>query len=413
MNDLLSTPKPVSEVEISGRSVSPEPEQESKSSRLRSLVLACLKIGLTSFGAPTAHIAMMENEFVRKRKWITEDQFLDMLGAANLIPGPNASEMAYHVGYVRAGIPGLILGGLAFILPAFLTSAILGMVYLKYGSLPVAGSLFYVLNPLVLAIVLDTTWRVSKYSLKGWEQFLIFGLTILASFFGANETVVLLEAGALGIFLHYWLKQRNKPGLPLLSFLPFPLMGLIPLLNNASPLLQNRLVQIFLYFLKTGFVLFGSSMVLFGLIQNDVVERFHWLTPQQLSDSIVVGQITPGPVLSSTSFIGFMAGGWGGAALATLGVFLPGFLLVAATAPILFKMRESKMAQGFLRGVNASVVALILMVAINLARSGLIDLWTVLLFLGGFFVLIRFELTPVYLVLFGILLGILKTFLIK
>jgi len=386
---------------------------ESQSSRLKSLILTCLKIGLISFGAPTAHIAMMENEFVRKRKWISEDQFLDMLAAVNLIPGPNASELAYHVGYVRAGLLGLALGGLAFILPAFLASAILGAIYVKYGALPFVGGLFYFVNPLVLAIVIDTTWRVGKSSLKGWEQFLIFALTIAASLLGGNETVILLSAGALGILLHYWLKQKQQPPLALWSFVPLPLLGLVPLFINALPILENRLVQIFLYFLKTGAVLFGSSMVLFGLIQNDVVNRFGWLTPQQLSDSITVGQITPGPVLSSTSFIGFLSGGWAGAALATLGVFLPGFILVAVTAPILFKLRKSKVAQSFLKGVNASVVALILMVAINLGRTGLVDIWTILLFAAGLFVLLKFEVTPVYLVITGILLGVIKAILLK
>jgi chromate transporter len=386
---------------------------ESKNSRLKSLVLVCLKIGLTSFGAPTAHIAMMENEFVRKRKWINEEQFLDILAAANLIPGPNASEMAYHVGYVRAGIPGLVLGGLAFITPAFLASAIMGMIYVKYGALPFVGDLFYFVNPLVLAIVVDTTWRVGKSSLKGWKQFLIFGLTMVASLLGGNETIILLSAGVLGILLHYWLKQKQRPPGALFSFLPLPLIGLVPLLIGTMPILENRLVQIFLYFFKTGFVLFGSSMVLFGLIQNDVVNNFGWLTPQQLSDAITVGQITPGPVLSSSSFIGFLSGGWGGAALATLGVFLPGFILVAITAPILMKLRESKIAQSSLRGVNASVVALILMVAINLARTGLVDVWTILLFAAGIFVLLKFEVTPVYLVITGILLGVSKAIFLK
>jgi len=386
---------------------------ESQSSRLKSLILTCLKIGLISFGAPTAHIAMMENEFVRKRKWISEDQFLDMLAAANLIPGPNASEMAYHVGYVRAGLPGLVLGGLAFIMPAFLISAILGMIYVKYGALPITGSLFYFLNPLVLAIVVDTTWRVGKSCLKGWEQFLIFGLAIAASLIGGNETTILLSAGILGILLHYWLKQKHQSPTVLLSFLPLPLIGLVPLFISAVPILENRLTQIFLYFLKTGFVLFGSSMVLFGLIQNDVVNRFGWLTPHQLSDAITVGQITPGPILSSTSFIGYLAGGWGGATLATLGAFLPGFVLVMITAPILMKLRESKSAQSFLKGVNASVVALILMVAINMGRTGLVDMWTVLLFAAGLFVLLKFEVTPVYLVITGILLGVIKAIFLK
>jgi chromate transporter len=259
----------------------------------------------------------------------------------------------------------------------------------------------------------DTTWRVGKSSLKGWKQFLIFGLTMVASLLGGNETIILLSAGVLGILLHYWLKQKQRPPSALFSFLPLPLIGLVPLLIGTMPILENRLVQIFLYFFKTGFVLFGSSMVLFGLIQNDVVNNFGWLTPQQLSDAITVGQITPGPVLSSSSFIGFLSGGWGGAALATLGVFLPGFILVAITAPILMKLRESKIAQSSLRGVNASVVALILMVAINLARTGLVDVWTILLFAAGIFVLLKFEVTPVYLVITGILLGVSKAIFLK
>jgi chromate transporter len=194
----------------------------------------------------------------------------------------------------------------------------------------------------------------------------------------------------------------------MLSFLPIPLVGFVPLFVTALPILENKLVQIFLYFLKTGAVLFGSTLVLFGLIQNDVVNRFGWLTMQQLSDAITVGQITPGPILSSSSFIGFLVNGWAGATLATLGVFLPGFILVAVTAPVLMKLRESKVAQSFLKGVNASVVALILMVAINLGRSGLVDLWTVFFFAAGFFVLFKYEVTPVYLVITGILLGIIK-----
>jgi chromate transporter len=386
---------------------------ESQNSRLKSLVLACLKIGLTSFGAPTAHIAMMENEFVRKRKWISEDEFLEMLAATNIIPGPNASEMAYHIGYVRAGLPGLILGGLAFITPAFLASALMGLIYVKYGSLPIAGNLFYFLDPLVLAIVVDTTWRIGKSSLKGWKQLLIFGLTIVASYLGGNETLILLAAGALGILLHHWLKQNKQLPLGLWSFIPLPILGLVPWFINTSSFFENRLMQILLYFLKTGAVLFGSTMVLFGLIQNDVVNRFGWLTPQQLSDSITVGQITPGPMISASSFIGYLAGGWGGAAMATIGVFLPGFILVAITAPILVKLRESKVAQSFLKGINASVVALILMVAINLARTGLVDPWTILLFGAGLFVLIKFELTPVYLVLTGMLLGVIKALFLK
>ena len=297
----------------SGETADPQPIPLKK--RLIELMLVSLKIGSTSFGAPTAHVAMMEDEFVRKRKWVTPEHFLDLLAAANLIPGPNASETCYHVGYVRAGYPGLLVAGFSFIFPAFIASMLLSWIYVRFGSLPELEGLFYFLNPLVLGVVLVTTWRIGRSSLIGWEQFLIFGLALAAKvldFMGLadiNEVFIMLVCGALAVLLHYGIKQkfRTPPNL-LLSFAPLPFVVVAVKLMFET--VSNSAWRIFWYFLRTGAVLFGSSLVLFALIEDDVVNRFGWLTTQQLTDAIAMGQITPGPVLSSSTFVGFLSGGF-------------------------------------------------------------------------------------------------------
>lgn len=375
-------------------------------------VLVCLKIGATSFGAPTAHIAMMENEFVRRRKWISEELFLDALSAANIVPGPNASELCYHVGYIRAGYPGLILGGLAFITPAFITTAILAALYVRFGSLPQIGGMFYVLNPLVLAIVIDTTWRISKMSFKGWKQVLIFGLAGLAKVLGLNETFILILAGLLGILFHHTLQKENYGSPPPLIVLGLPLIWLTGLVNQAASWWNSTLTQIFLYFFKTGSVMFGSAMVLFALIEKDVTTRFGWVTMQQLTDAIAVGQITPGPVTSASAFIGYLVGGLPGSALAMIGVFLPSFFIVMVTAPMLAKLQGSPIAKAFLKGVNAGVVALILAVVWVLGQNGLVDFWTVLLLGLGLLALIKLQWPPFVVVLTGLVIGIARALII-
>ena len=375
--------------------------------KLIELMLVSLKIGTTSFGAPTAHIAMMEDEYVRKHKWVTPEHFLDLLAAANLIPGPNASETCYHVGYVHAGYPGLFVAGFSFLLPAFIASMLLSWIYVRFGSLPELEGLFYFLNPLVLGIVLVTTWRIGKSSLVGWEQFVLFGLALVGKLVELNEVLIMLGCGALAVLLHYGIKQkfRTPPNL-LMSFAPLPFMvvGLKLMFETIS----ERAWQVFWYFLRTGSVLFGSSLVLFALIEEDVVNRFGWLTTQQLTDAIAVGQITPGPVLSSSTFVGFLAGGFWGGVASTVGVFLPSFIIVAITAPLVKKMRENAITSAFLKGVNAAVVALILMVCVDLARNALVDVWTGLLLLVGFLAMLLLKAQPYVLVLAGLAMGLIK-----
>ena len=415
MNEEPSIPKlPSAESASSDAELDSAKAQESPlKTRLLELFLVTLKIGLTSFGAPTAHIAMMENEFVRKKKWITEEHFLDLLAAANLIPGPNASETCYHVGYVRAGYPGLVVAGLGFIGPAFAFSLLFAWIYMTYGSLPQIESVFYLLNPLVLAIVLETTWRIGKTSFNGWKQILIFALAVGAKLLGINEAIILIGGGVVGILLHHLMvkwENGTPPTQLLLAFLPLP--AIAEFVGKVAEQGKETFWNIFIYFFRTGSVLFGSSLVLFALIEKDVVNRFGWLTAQQLTDSIALGQITPGPVLSASTFVGYIAGGFGGATAATLGVFLPSFLIVAVTAPLVKKMRENHLASSFLKGVNPAVVALILFVCISLGQNALVDIWTVFALLAGLAVLLFTKAQPYMLVLAGFVLGILRMLIV-
>ena len=375
--------------------------------KLIELMLVSLKIGSTSFGAPTAHIAMMEDEYVRKRQWVTPEEFLDLLAVANLIPGPNASETCYHVGYLYAGYPGLFVAGFSFILPAFITSMVLSWVYVRYGSLPQIEGLFYFLNPLVLGIVLVTTWRIGRSSLTSWEQYTLFGLAIAGKLLNVNEVLIMLGCGALSVLVYYALKRKSgTPGNLLFSIVPLPLIGMA--IKMMLETVSERAWHIFWYFLRTGAVLFGSSLVLIALIEKDVVNRFGWLTTQQLTDAIAVGQITPGPVLSSSTFVGFIAGGFWGGIASTVGVFLPSFIIVAITAPLVKKLRENEITSAFLGGVNAAVVALILMVCVNLAQNALVDVWTVAVLVAGVLGLVLLKAQPYMLVLTGLAMGLIK-----
>ena len=391
----------------------PNPADIPLQKRLLELFKITMKIGLTSFGAPTAHISMMEREFVRKKKWISEEHFLDLLAAANIIPGPNASETCYHVGYVRAGYPGLIVAGLGFIGPSFLISLAVAWFYMAYGTLPQVEGMFYFLNPLVLAIVLETTWHIGKSSMKGWKQILIFVLAIGAKLLGVNEALILIGSGAVGILLHHILvkwKNGTPPASLLLALIPLP--GIAEFVGKVAEQGKETFWNIFIYFFRTGSILFGSSLVLFALIEKDVVNRFGWLTSHQLTDALSLGQITPGPVLSASTYVGYIAGGFGGAAAATLGVFLPSFLIVAVTAPLIKKMRENHLTGSFLKGINPAVVAMILFVCINLAQNALVDVWTILALAGGLAVLLFTEAQPYVLVVAGLILGVLRVLII-
>lgn len=369
-----------------------------RGSRLIAVAGLFLKLGAISFGGPAAHIALMEQEVVRKRAWLDREHFLDLLAATNLVPGPNATEMAIHIGYVHAGWPGLIVGGAAFILPAFLISLALSWIYGRFGALSEGQALFYGINPVVMAIILVATYRLGRTALRDRVSVVLSVVALGAALLDVDEVLILLGAGVAGVLVDaapdWWARGASAAWI-----LPFvPRLGAVA---TRTAWLDDRLVALGLFFLKVGSVLFGSGMVLFAFIQQDVVARFGWLSQQQLIDAIAVGQMTPGPVLSSATFIGYLVSGWPGAVVATASVFAPSFVIVSLVGPLIPRMRKSPIAQAFLKGVNAAVVALILSVSLSLFRSAITDGWTVLIMAMGLLALLRYRVDTFWLVLFG------------
>lgn len=326
------------------------------------------RLGLTSFGGPAGHIALMEHEAVRTRTWVSREYFLDMVALTNLIPGPNATEMAIQFGYLRAGWAGLLLAGWAFILPGALLSALLAWAYARYGALPQLEDLFRTgIHPVVLGIILAATWRLGRAAIRDFS-FILWGAAGLAGeLLGVNPVWILLAAGAAAALR----RRLRRGGAPLLF-----LVGLPALAEGGA---RPGLAAVGLFFLKVGSLLFGSGMVLYAFIEKEVV-HLGWLTRGELLDAIAVGQMTPGPVLSSATFIGWLLFGPAGAAVATLGVFLPSFFLMSILAPNFERIRQWAWAREVLAGVSAAVVGIILGVAVKIALDLPWDVGTSLLF---------------------------------
>ncbi|HKX60596.1 MAG TPA: chromate efflux transporter, partial [Verrucomicrobiae bacterium] len=295
---------------------------------LRQLTLLFLKLGVTAFGGPVAHIAMMEDEVVRRRQWLTRDEFLDLLGATNLIPGPNSTELAIHIGHRRAGWPGLVVAGTCFILPAALIVTAIAWAYVEFGKLPGAQGLLYGMKPVIIAIVLQALWRLARSAVKSRMLAAMGVAAIAASFLGVNELVILFAGGLLIAVIQSGFRLKPPAGVARLlaaaPMVPLPLAAAVPLV--AAPF---GLWPMFLFFLKIGSVLFGSGYVLLAFLRADLVDRWHWLTEAQLLDAIAVGQFTPGPVFTTATFIGYVLAGLPGAGIATIGIFLPAFVFVA------------------------------------------------------------------------------------
>ena len=372
-------------------------------SRLFDLALLFLKLGTISFGGPPALIAMMEIEMVQKRRWVKRDYFMDMLAAINLVPGPNAVEMAIYLGYIRAGFPGLLIAGICFLLPATLITLIFAYYYQSFGALPQAQAILSGITPIIIAIIMTSGYRIGKSALKNPQTIIIAIGCFIAALSGVNGMIVILIAGILGLFF-YFINRHNIA--PVLILVP-PLIQL----KQSLILLNDRLIQLFLYFLKIGAILFGGGYVLFAYINYDIVARYHWLTERQLLDAIAVGQITPGPVSSAATFIGYLIEGLPGAILSTIAIFLPSFLIVLLLGKILPRLRKSPIAQSFLDGVNSGVVALILAVGLSLLRNSITDVGTAIIFLLGIFVLLKYQLDPALLILSGGLIGLMKIIL--
>ena len=331
--------------------------------RLRELAGLFTKLGLTAFGGPAAHIAMMQKEVVDKRRWMDHQHFLDLIGATNLIPGPNSTEMAIHIGHERGGWKGLLVAGCCFILPAVLITGVIAWLYRQYGQLPRVRPFIYGVKPAIIAIILAAVVPLAKKALKTMELWVVGALALGASVAGLNEMVVMLGAGLVILLLY----MARRPGGSVLSLLLLEL-----------PFFSETNVRIFLVFLKIGAILYGSGYVLFAFLDSDLVAK-GLLSRTQLVDAIAVGQCTPGPVFSSVTFIGWQMNGLYGAVMATVAVFLPSFVFVALLNPLVPRMRRSKLFSAFLDGVNVASVAIIVTVCVAFARETVTDWRTILI----------------------------------
>lgn len=385
-----------------------------KSRSVRELGLLFLKLGTVAFGGPAAHIAMMEDEVVRRRHWLSQEKFLDLLGAANLIPGPSSTELAIYIGYLRAGWIGLLFAGLCFVLPAAIIVAALAWAYVQFGSLPQAVGILYGVKPVIIAVILQALWSLGRTAVK--TRFLaVVGLAALVlSFLGVNPLIVIFGFGSL-TGLGRWISgQKKREGPTIFSlFLIFvtPLLAYVvqtvAATMSATPS-SLGLWPIFLLFIKIGSVVFGSGYVLLAFLRGDLVVHLHWLTDSQLIDAVAVGQVTPGPVFTTATFIGYLLAGPSGALVATVGIFLPAFILVAISGPLIPRIRKSPIAGAFLDGVIVASLALMALVTYEFGRTALVDVVTVILAVASAVMMIRFRVNSAWLVLAGAVIGLLK-----
>jgi chromate transporter len=372
-------------------------EAVTKKTKLLEVGRVFLRLGCVAFGGPVAHIAMMEQEIVKKRHWVTEEHFLDLVGATNLIPGPNSTEMTMHCGYERAGRRGLVVAGLCFILPAVLITGALAWAYELYGSLPEVSAFIYGIKPAIIAVIVSTMISLAKKALKTITLGVIGVFSAALTLAGINEIYVLFGAGAVGIVVHL---LNVKPSAK----------NIIPLAFMVSPAEISNW-KIFFIFLKVGSILYGSGYVLFAFLDAELVAR-GLLSRQELIDAIAVGQFTPGPVFSSATFIGWQLGGPYGAIAATIGIFLPSFLFVAFLNPLIPRLRSSKVMTAFLDTVNIASVAIILAVVVEMGRETLLDWRTILIAVISFFITFYFsKINTAFIVIGGAVVGYLLSFL--
>lgn len=356
-----------------------------------------LKLGFIGFGGPAAHIAMMQNEVVSKRNWMSEQHFLDLLGATNLIPGPNSTEMAIHIGYDKGGWKGLIVAGLCFILPAVFITGIFAWLYKTYGTLPEIQPWIYGIKAAIIAIIIGAVYPLAKRSIKSFFLAFIGSFVLVLSLFGISEIYLMFGAGLLALaFFHIKNQNRNI----LQSFAPLVFLQI----TNQNYFSETN-IKLFWIFLKIGAILYGSGYVLFAFLDTELVET-GLLTRQQLMDAIAVGQFTPGPVFSSVTFIGYQINGVSGAVLSTIAIFLPSFLLVALVNPLMKKLRNSTSLSTFLDAVNVASVAIIAAICITMAKETIIDWRTVLIAITSAIVVFQFKnINSAFIVLGGALLG--------
>ena len=366
------------------------------------------KLGTIAFGGPAAHIAMMDDEVVKRRQWFDRERLLDLIGVTNLLPGPNSTELAIHIGFERAGWKGLFVAGSCFIFPAMGVVWILAVIYDQYRALPEVGWLLYGIKPVIMAIILQALWKLGKKAIKDTPTIMAATGVIVGYFLGVNEILLLLLAGIAVMMI----VNLRSGGLASAWLVPFPgLMaqtgGSAAAVTGASP---SR-IQIFVFFLKIGSVLYGSGYVLLAFLQRDLVERYQWLTSQELLDAIAIGQFTPGPVFTTATFVGYLVGGNGGAISATIGIFLPAFLLVGIVNPWVSYLRQSRWFGPFLSGVNAASLGLMAAVTYTLGREAIVGGFTLALAMLGIIAVFRFKVNSAWIVLAGGIVGFLARWL--
>ncbi|WBV55174.1 chromate efflux transporter [Chryseobacterium daecheongense] len=366
-----------------------------KDNNLKEVAGVFLKLGVTAFGGPAAHIAMMQQEVVTKRKWMSEEHFLDLIGATNLIPGPNSTEMAIHIGQERAGWKGLIVAGLCFICPAVIITLCFAWLYKEYGQLPQVQPFIYGIKPAIISVILSAVFPLAKKSLKTIPLWIIGISVLMLSFLGINELFLLFGAGIIAM-LFAIIRQKNTAN----SLIPITLLQ-IP---DFSSLSQSN-IKLFLIFLKVGAILYGSGYVLFAFLDTELVGR-GLLTRQELLDAIAVGQFTPGPVFSSVTFIGYQINNWSGALVATLGIFFPSFIFVALLNPIVRMMRGSKIFSSFLDAVNIASIAIIINICYEMAKDSIADWKTIIIAVLCIILMFTFKkINSAWIVMLGAFLG--------
>lgn len=369
-----------------------------------------LRLGFTAFGGPAAHIAIMEDEVVRRRRWLTSERFLDLLGASNLIPGPSSTELAIFIGYEQAGWRGLLVGGTCFILPAAVMVGGLAWAYVRFGGIPQIAGVLYGIKPVVIAVVAQALWSLAPKAVKKSVVLGVIGAAACAAFaLGVDAIAVLVGGGLVTVVARRLAGAKKEEG----GSSSAPLFGALAA-GGAAATNAATLATLFLTFLKIGAVVFGSGYVLLAFLRADLVDRLHWLTEPQLLDAVAVGQLTPGPVFTTATFIGYVVaaregaamGVWG-ALLATVGIFLPGFVLVALTRPLVVRLRRSAVAGAFLDGVNVAALALMAVVTVQLARTALVDVTTIVIAAVSAVALIRFRVNTTWLIAASALVGVL------
>ena len=370
---------------------------------LTELAKLFLRLGITAFGGPAAHIAMMRHEVVERRHWLTDKEFLDLLAATNLIPGPNSTEMAIHLGYKHGGKAGLIIAGACFIFPASLIVAAIAWAYVRYGDTPQIDWLMYGIGPVVIAIIVQALVKLGRTAISQVSHALLGTAVLILAFNGTNELLLLMIGALTGLAM----ATRRWTGMAAILTLLTSVVHSVHLSAQAvtADAVPFTLTRLTLFFAKVGSILFGSGYVLLAFLRADLTERWEWLTDQQLIDAVTIGQITPGPVFTTATFIGYLLGGWSGAILATIAIFLPGFIFVAISQPLIPKLRNSRPLSGILDGIVIASFGLMSAVTWQLAQTSLVDIQTTVIGLVTLAILIVWKPNSTWLILAGAALG--------